>query len=482
MVNIHEESDLAQWSIRLHRAMNLLIILGSIAFLAFEIQFEPHPAEFGWSLIMIAILTMMSGLIGCISSGQMSCFFPHMFFVFVSFMGLFSLSVLLFVRPEEVARKMLTFHISVSHALRHLFMDAYFFSLLGFLQFLTFMLTYIIHKRAYADHYQDFDASFEQKVQLPTFAKEQPASNNLSMASDPAIILRETGGKQETHPTLSTSSRSLKADTELSSVEHPTCEMTSTNAMQHESETPATKQEDTKVTATAKKSDKLKEGERMREQSVCCTSSLFPRKVVEDCYGTGEKVEANGNVSDDRNHRHDGSLSNLDKTTVTFIYAASDSCWLADERRKACFVSTSTANTINSDSSSSRSAQECTYAISEESNPALSIPKQWQSSPDVFPPVGISFLLHVSGLIFGARINFALPHFPKRLETCSPATLNVTSAAIATGDLEMGSTLKEYNSGHQEQQEKRKLHSASTSRVSANGRALNLWAGAGDVS
>ncbi|KAG6553463.1 hypothetical protein Mapa_004375 [Marchantia paleacea] len=375
MAKRSREGHLAYWSIRLLRALNLLVIVGSMAFLTFEIQFEPHPAEFGWSLIMIAIFTFLSGLIGGVSSGQAGCFFPHMFFVFVSLMGLFSLSVLLFVRPDEVARKLLAFHITLSAALHHLLIDAYFFSLLGFLQLLIFPLAYFIRKRAYVNYYEEFDIPFHQP-HLTT-----PSLDSACVRTSTAIILNKDG-KQE-------SSSHWKSD-EDSQFDHPMSKLSAGGCPQLAAESLSLKLELKTLRAPSQAAAAAAEvlgGEDMgatqqvQKERFELLQKPFSSRSMPGAHAEVVDIELGRSVPDD----HASSLSNSNNPRMTSDFSSSakleNHAYLHDDDHSSSSICSSSASpNAWTDSDSTGSPCRWQYSISKENSAVLTSYNQQVSS------------------------------------------------------------------------------------------------------
>lgn len=380
MAKRSREGHLAYWSIRLLRALNLLVILGSMAFLTFEIQFEPHPAEFGWSLIMIAIFTFLSGLIGGVSSGQAGCFFPHIFFVFVSLMGLFSLAVLLFVRPDEVARKLLAFHITLSAALHHLLIDAYFFSLLGFLQLLIFPLAYFIHKRAYVEYYEEFDIPFHQP---------QLTSQTLDSACvrTSTAIIRNKDGKQESSSHWQ-SDEGSRFDHSMSKVSGGGCPQPAADTLSFRLDLKTLRApfQAFQTAAEVLRVEDMGATQRVQKERSDMLSKPFSSRPVTGAHAEVVEIEL-GSVP----HDHNGSVSNSYNPRMTSQFSSSakleNHLHLLDHDRSSSSISSSSGSSScaspNAWTDSDSTGSPCTweYSMSRQNSGVLTSSDHQVSSP-----------------------------------------------------------------------------------------------------
>jgi hypothetical protein len=93
---------IAVFSTSLLLILNLIVTVGGVASLVIEFVIEHKPSRTGWLLIIVAIFTIASGLVGLCSSTRRGCFTLQLVLLAFSVVGLIAAALSIFFKAHQV--------------------------------------------------------------------------------------------------------------------------------------------------------------------------------------------------------------------------------------------------------------------------------------------------------------------------------------------------------------------------------------------
>eukprot|EP00850_Spirogloea_muscicola_P013813 SM000096S24842 [mRNA] locus=s96:58960:60689:+ [translate_table: standard] len=185
------------------RLLNLLVVLGGAGSIAliFVLEHSPSFPE-GWGFIALGALTVISGIFGCISSGQSGCFGCHMMALLWSAAGLAASFLIIFFKIST-ALDHLHYKMSEPDARKLVKVEGALFFLLFCGQMVILLLACLIHNCGFVDYYEDLEAAGAQPsrrdaaamAKIQHEADRRAAKNNESQAQRLATKMKQKYGK-----------------------------------------------------------------------------------------------------------------------------------------------------------------------------------------------------------------------------------------------------------------------------------------------
>ena len=140
------------------RVVNLIVLAGAVATIVIMFVVSPSPSfPAGWGFILLGIVTIISAIFGTISSGQGGCFTTHLFFLFLSSIGLAAGCVLMLLKLRIVLNAVHN-KLSYSDGRQLLRVEGALYFILFCSQIVILMLACLIQTCGFVDYYEDLEA------------------------------------------------------------------------------------------------------------------------------------------------------------------------------------------------------------------------------------------------------------------------------------------------------------------------------------
>jgi hypothetical protein len=182
-------ANISTWFLRM---VNMIIVFVAAATIVIMFIIEHSPSfPAGWGFVVLGCATVVSGIFGAVSSGQMGCFTIHLFCLFISSAGLCASFVIIFLRTSNVV-KQLNYKTTKYKATQLLRVEGALFLILFACQMVVLLLACLIQSCGFIDYYEDLEATNAPKS-AKQLAKEQAedAKRRSKLESSSAHVLAE---------------------------------------------------------------------------------------------------------------------------------------------------------------------------------------------------------------------------------------------------------------------------------------------------
>jgi outer membrane murein-binding lipoprotein Lpp len=176
---------------------NLAVTIGGIASLVLLFVIEHSPSRTGWLLVLVALFTLASGVIGLFSSTRRGCFTLQLILLAFSVIGLIAAALSIFFKPSQVLSTMNP-QINYSTALKLLKLDSAILFITFCVQVAVLVLGVCVNCCDLNDYYQDLEMTNQGQGNLARAqaeAERQAARRESSKANQLAEQMKQKYGK-----------------------------------------------------------------------------------------------------------------------------------------------------------------------------------------------------------------------------------------------------------------------------------------------
>ncbi|CAK9236091.1 unnamed protein product [Sphagnum troendelagicum] len=184
---------IAVFSTSLLLILNLLVTLGGVASLVIEFVIEHKPSRTGWLLIIVAIFTIASGLVGLCSSTRRGCFTLQLVLLAFSVVGLIAAALSIFFKAHQVLSH-LSPKIAQNTALKILRVDAAILFITFCAQVVVLVLGICVNCCDLNDHYEDIEMNRDM-ARTQAAADKRASMKGESKAAQLAVQMKQKYGK-----------------------------------------------------------------------------------------------------------------------------------------------------------------------------------------------------------------------------------------------------------------------------------------------
>ena len=158
------KSLLAQISTFLLRFINIAIVAGAITTIVILFVIEHSPSmPTGWGLVCVGVVTILSGVLGCISSSGDGCCQRKAFIVLLSFLGLAAGFLLIYLKFHTVLHALIN-KLSYYDGRKLLRIEGAMYFVLCSLQIIVLVLPCLTQSCRFVDSYEDIEAADEDNI------------------------------------------------------------------------------------------------------------------------------------------------------------------------------------------------------------------------------------------------------------------------------------------------------------------------------
>ena len=151
------KSKVAGMSKAFLRYVNMLIVALAITSMVLQFTINPSPSLAGWGLVLLGIVTAISGIFGTISSGQIGCFGCHLILLLMSSAGLATAFVFTFTHFQSFAAALYS-PLPITKADQLIRVQGSIFFVMFSCQMVVLLLATMIHVCGFIDYNEDIDA------------------------------------------------------------------------------------------------------------------------------------------------------------------------------------------------------------------------------------------------------------------------------------------------------------------------------------
>jgi hypothetical protein len=184
---------IAVFSTSLLLILNLIVTLGGVASLVIEFVIEHKPSRTGWLLIIVAIFTIASGLVGLCSSTRRGCFTLQLVLLAFSVVGLIASALSIFFKAHQVLSH-LSPKIAQNTALKILRVDAAILFVTFCAQVAVLVLGICVNCCDLNDHYEDIEMNRDM-ARTQAAADKRASMKGESKAAQLAEQMKQKYGK-----------------------------------------------------------------------------------------------------------------------------------------------------------------------------------------------------------------------------------------------------------------------------------------------
>ncbi|KAJ7530126.1 hypothetical protein O6H91_15G080000 [Diphasiastrum complanatum] len=138
------------------RWSNYILLAGAILTLLLVFEINRSPTLTGGAFIAVSSVSFVSGVFGCVSSGQSGCFIPHIVFVCFSAAGLGGTSYAIFFSNERL-RHLLKATRTAHDARVITMLEGCMFTIMLCIQLIVTLLAIAVHAFDLIDFYEDIE-------------------------------------------------------------------------------------------------------------------------------------------------------------------------------------------------------------------------------------------------------------------------------------------------------------------------------------